>query len=458
MESLNETQIQQKRSSRLILFPLPLQGHINPMLQLAEILYSKGFSITIIHTHFNSPTSSNYPYFTFEPISDGLSNTQASTSSDIISLLRVLNVNCVTPFRECLTRLLSENQEEPIACLICDNIFHFTQAVADSLKLPRIVLRTTSVASFLAFLAFPLLLQKGYLPKQDSQLEAPVPELPPLKVKDIPGINTQDPEIMYQLVACIIKETKASSGIIWNSFEDLEQSALATVGQEFPIPIFPIGPFHKYSPASSSSLLTQDPSCISWLDKQAPRSVIYVSFGSLAAMNETEFVETAWGLANSKQRFLWVVRPGSICGSNWIEQLPHLFLEKVSERGHIVKWAPQKEVLAHPAVGGFWTHNGWNSTLESICEEVPMLCWPCFGDQMVNARYVSSVWRVGVQLENGLERGKIERSIRRLMVEKDGEEMRERAIKLKEKVDLSLRKDGSSYKSLECLVSFILSF
>ncbi|KAF8397414.1 hypothetical protein HHK36_016330 [Tetracentron sinense] len=457
MENLREPQIQQKRSRRLILFPVPLQGHINPMLQLAEILYSRGFSITIIHTHFNSPTSSNYPYFTFEPISDGLSTTQASTS-DIVALLTILNVNCVTPFRECLTRLLSENQEEPIACLICDGIFHFTQAVADSLKLPRIILRATSVASFLALHSFPLLLQKGYLPKQDSQLEEPVPELPPLKVKDIPVMATHDPKIMYQLVASISKEMKASSGIIWNSFEDLEQFALTAVRQEFPIPIFPIGPFHKYSPASSSSLLIQDPSCISWLDKQAPRSVIYVSFGSLAAMNETEFVETAWGLANSKRPFLWVVRPGSIYGSDWIEQLPHLFLENVSEKGHIVKWAPQKEVLAHPAVGGFWTHNGWNSTVESICEEVPMLCRPCFADQMVNARYVSHVWRIGMQLENGLERGEIERSIRRLMVEKDGEEMRERVIKLKEKVDLSLRKDGSSCKSLEGLVSFILSF
>lgn len=154
--------------------------------------------------------------------------------------------------------------------------------------------------------------------KSDSQLEKRVEELPPLKVKDLPVVNTDDPEAFYEVVAGLVNETKASSGVIWNSYEDLEQSALVTLRQEFPIPIFPIGPFHKYSSASSSSsLLTQDQSSISWQDNQAPKSVIYASFGSIAALNEI-----AWGLANSKQPFLWVVRPGLVRGSEWLEPLP----------------------------------------------------------------------------------------------------------------------------------------
>uniref|UniRef100_A0A5B7C220 Uncharacterized protein n=1 Tax=Davidia involucrata TaxID=16924 RepID=A0A5B7C220_DAVIN len=160
--SSNKTQMQQSRGHRVVLFPVPLQGHINPMLQLGNILHSKGFSITVIHTKFNSPNQSKYPHFTFQPIPDGLSENQAVVSS----LFTVLNINCVAPFRDCMTRLL----EEPIACLITDALWHFTQAVADSLGLPRIVLRTSSLSSFLAFAAFPLLRKNGYLPKQGAFL------------------------------------------------------------------------------------------------------------------------------------------------------------------------------------------------------------------------------------------------------------------------------------------------
>lgn len=256
----------------------------------------------------------------------------------------------------------------------------------------------------------------------------------------------------------MVSQTKASSGLIWNSFQDLEHDELTRLHKVCPIPMFPIGPFHKYFPASSSSLLCQDQTSISWLDKQAPKSVIYVSFGSIAAINEAEFLEIAWGLANSRIPFLWVVRPGLVCGAEWLEPLPKGFLERLDGRGYVVKWAPQQEVLAHPAVGGFWTHNGWNSTMESICEGVPMICQPSFGDQMVNARYVSHVWRVGLHLERKLERGETERAIRRVIVEAEGQEMRERIMHLKEKVDLCLRQGGSSFQSLERFIDFILSF
>ncbi|KAL5744500.1 hypothetical protein ACOSQ2_027616 [Xanthoceras sorbifolium] len=463
MENQRERHLQHTKLGRrrVILFLFPLQGHLNPMLQLASILYSRGFSITIIHTNFNSPNSSNYPHFNFCSFPDGLSETEASTA-DIMSLVTLLNFKCAVPFKDCLTKLMSNVEEEDSspACLINDAAWLCTQAVAQSLKLPRIVLRTNSVCSILAFFAIPILLrEKRYLPIQDSQSEAPVLELPPLRIKDIPFIETKNQESFDQSQIDLVNETKMSSGIILNSFQELEQAALAKLQQEyFPIPIFPIGPFHKYFPASSSSLLSQDQSSISWLDKRAPKSVIYVSFGSIAKFNKTEFLEIAWGLANTNLPFLWVVRPGLVHGAEWIEPLPKVFLETISGRGHLVEWAPQQQVLAHPAIGGFWTHSGWNSTLESICEGVPMICQPCFGDQKVNARYVSDVWRVGLHLERRLERVEIEKVIRRLMVEIEGQEMRERIMHLKEKVELCLRQGGSSHQALESLINYILSF
>ncbi|CAA2974409.1 UDP-glycosyltransferase 76F1-like [Olea europaea subsp. europaea] len=456
MDNQGQTIQQQSKRCRLVLFPLPLQGHINPMIQLANILHHKGFDISIIHTKYNLPNLSEYPHFTVHLIPDGLSETEASTS-DIVLLLKLLNEKCVKPFLDCLAQLLSDDADDHIACIITDAIWYFTQAVADNIKIRRIVLRTGSVGSLLAFAALPLFQEKGYLSWKDSEMDAPVVEFPPLKVKDIPSIETCTTE-PYQVVLNMVEQTKKASGLIFNTFKELEEPESDKLQEQFLVPTFAIGPFHKYFAASPSSLWTQDRTSLSWLDTQAPKSVIYVSFGSIAEMHEDKLIEVAWGLANSGQPFLWVVRPGLVNGSEWLEILPKEFLEAISRRGYIVKWAPQQEVLSHPSTGGFWTHSGWNSTLESICEGVPMICSPFFGDQKVNSRYVNDIWKVGIKLEKGLDRVQIESAIQKLMVGKEGEDIRKNIMCLKEKLDRCLKPCGSSYQSLENLVDFISSF
>ncbi|CAA0814694.1 UDP-glycosyltransferase 76F1 [Striga hermonthica] len=454
-------QPQQPRTGgqRLILFPLPLQGHISPMLQLANILHSRGFSITIIHARLNSPNPSNHPHFTFRSIHTGISEIDNGyPKTDTLSLLEMLNVRCVEPFRLALTDLLTESWAEPVACVVSDAILHFTSPVCASLKVPRFVLRTGGVCSFLAFAAFPSLLERGYLHVQEEKkLEDPVEELPPLRIKDLPVINTSHPEKLYELVQAMVEQTKASSGLIFNSFQELEDSAIEKLSGDFEIPIFPIGPFHKHlmTASSSSSLFEEDHSSISWLDKQPRDSVIYVSFGSIAAIEEKDFVEVAWGLADSKHPFLWVVRPGLVKGSDWLEPLPKNYFEMVNGQGYIVKWAPQMKVLSHPSVGAFWTHCGWNSTLESVCEGVPMICSPCFTDQLVNARYVGHVWQVGLCLEGGFRREEIEMAIEKIMGNGERGEFRGKALDLKVKSNHCVEPGGSSYRSLQSLVEYL---
>ncbi|KAF8021997.1 hypothetical protein BT93_G2202 [Corymbia citriodora subsp. variegata] len=450
----------QRNNHRLVLFPLPLQGHINPMLQLGQILHARGFSITILHTNFNSLDPSSHPHFAFRSIADGLDQSKASLS-DIPGLISLLNTRCASPFEECMREMVSSpgGDAVPIACVISDTRFSFTCGVAERLKVRALMLRTGGATSLHVYSILPVLKEKGYFSIDGSRSEEAVKEFPPLQVRDIPGVNLQKPEMALQFFDNMIKVIKSSPGVIFNTFEELEHPALTSVREVLPVPDFVIGPFPKCCvTSSSSSLLAEDRSCISWLDKQPLKSVIYVSFGSMAVVSEAEILEIALGLADSEQPFLWVVRPRSVRDPEWLQKLPCHFLEALERRGKIVKWAPQMEVLAHPAVGAFWTHNGWNSTLESISEGVPMLCMPCFSDQGVNARYVSDVWRVGVHLNGGLERENIARAIKRLLVEREGEEIRERALVLKEKASASGRQGGSSYQALDALISHILSF
>ncbi|KFK34805.1 hypothetical protein AALP_AA5G195700 [Arabis alpina] len=460
-------EMEERRGRKIIMFPLPFPGHFNPMIELAGIFHHRGFSVTILHTSYNSPDPSRHPHFTFRTIhhnnegeeedQDPLSRSKAS-GMDLMALIRQLKQSYTEPFRQSLAAEVSGG--ETVCCLVSDAIWgRSTKVAAEEAGVGRVVLRTGGAASFCAFAAFPLLRDKGYFPIQDSRLDDLVIELPPLKVKDLPVIETNDPEELYRIINDMVDGAKSSSGVIWNTFEDLERFQLMDLSDNFQVPFFPIGPFHKHSedlPSTKNN--KEDYAITSWLDKQDPKSVVYVSFGSLAAIEEKEFLQIAWGLRNSEQPFLWVVRPGLVRGNEWLEALPSGFVENIGHMGKFVKWANQLNVLAHPAVGAFWTHCGWNSTLESICEGVPMICTPCFTDQLVNTRYIVDVWQVGIMLERSkMDKNEIEQVVRSAMIDK-GDAMRERCMALKERADICLRKDGSSSNNLDKLVTHVLSF
>lgn len=447
-----------KLGRRIVLFPHPYIGHATPMFNLGNALYSKGFSITILQTHLNSSNPAEFPNFNFHYIDEELPSLEALASSlDPWKAIALINSRYSAPFRDSLYQILKDASKgkEPVACLVSDPMWDFAGSVADEFNLPRLALRTGGVLAFVLYESVPLLRQKGYFALQESEQEAAVLEFPPLKVKDLPS------EAHHDTIADIVKETKSYHlGFICNTFKELEGSFLDLFGRSLPcIPIFPIGPLHKYPSASVDEKLNQDQSSLNWLNTQAPNSVLYVSFGTLAAISNEQFLEVAWGLAKSKQPFLWVVQPRMIKGLDTNDNIfPQDFLETVKGRGYIVTWTLQREVLAHPSVGGFWTHCGWNSTIESICEGVPMLCLPFFGDQKMNARHVSDVLKIGLNLEKGLERQEIERAIRRLMLENEGKEMRGRIAALKEKAHRCLMEGGSSFETLDQLTNHILSF
>lgn len=158
----NQTGSQSHLKHRVILFPFPLQGHLNPMLHLASILYSRGFSITIIHTQFNSPDSSNYPHFKFCSFHEGLSESEASTS-DIMSFHLALNSKYFVPFQDCLAKVLSQSDQKCIS-LIADSTWDFSKVASQGVGVPWMMFYPSSLCSFLVTAAWPILVDKGYFP------------------------------------------------------------------------------------------------------------------------------------------------------------------------------------------------------------------------------------------------------------------------------------------------------
>ncbi|KAL8171536.1 hypothetical protein V2J09_023340 [Rumex salicifolius] len=439
----------------IVLFPLPFHGHMTPMLHLANALHSKGFSITIIHTKFGAPNVESYPRFAFRSIDDGIRESRCS-DENIMGLFDILVQKCKKLFEDCLSEVLNESDAScPIACLISDPMWLFPGEVVGRFNLKNLALRTGSFTASVVYNSVEILIQNGYYSAQEVTPNKPITEFPPLKVKDLPVLYGDTKQNYLSFFSDYAAAIRTSSGFICNSFDELEPAALSMIRQDIPIPNFPVGPIHKHSTTTATK--KKDHVSISWLNKQPARSVIYVSYGSTASVSEADFLEIALGLAQSQQQFLWAVRPGLIRNSKWIDPLPDGFMETVSGRGCIVEWAPQREVLAHPAIGGFLSHCGWNSVLESVAEGVPLICLPCFADQMMNARCVSDLWRVGIRLESGPRKEEIAAAIRRLMVEEEGQEIKDRMTCLKEKADVAIQ-GGTSCQAMEKLVAYILSF
>ncbi|GAA0143092.1 glycosyltransferase [Lithospermum erythrorhizon] len=139
---------------------------------------------------------------------------------------------------------------------------------------------------------------------------------------------------------------------------------------------------------------------LEWLDQQPEKSVIHVAFGTMTSASEQEARELAMGLEQSKQRFIWGHRDadkGNIFDEKVRKiKLPEGFEERVQDYGIIVRdWAPQVEILGHKSVGGFMSHCGWNSCIESLTMGVPIAAWPMHSDQAMNTVLITEVLKVG---------------------------------------------------------------
>jgi pathogen-inducible salicylic acid glucosyltransferase len=191
--------------------------------------------------------------------------------------------------------------------------------------------------------------------------------------------------------------------------------------------------------------------CIGWLDAKPPNSVVYISMGSLSSLDPVQMAELAYGLFNSNIPFLWVVR------SSETSKLPVRFMQETKERGLIIAWSPQLDVLAHRAVGCFLTHCGWNSTVEALSFGIPMVAFPLWTDQPMNAKYMESVWEVGVRTRRDsvglVNREEVERCVKEVMLGKRSEEYRRNAQKWSDKAQVAMREGGSSYRNIVDLVA-----
>ncbi|GAV89085.1 UDPGT domain-containing protein [Cephalotus follicularis] len=271
----------------------------------------------------------------------------------------------------------------------------------------------------------------------------------------------------YSSCIKLAQRFKDVKGIIVNTFVELETYTVNSFSNAQIPPVYPVGPVleDKRQPHPDLNQAEYD-KIMKWLDDQPQSSVVFLCFGSRGSFEVPQVREIALGLEQSGCRFLWSIRvpptkaEASVTSpyTNYKDMLPEGFLERIKGRGKTCGWAPQVEVLAHKSIGGFISHCGWNSILESLWHGVPIVTWPMYAEQQLNA--FEMVKELGLALELRLDYrstdsqlvtgDEIERAIRCLM--NGDEELRKKVKGMSEMARKALMDGGSSFNSIGQLI------
>ncbi|MCO5610957.1 hypothetical protein L7F22_065204 [Adiantum nelumboides] len=453
-----------------LVVPLPAQGHIHPILDLSLKLVSAGFMVTFANTR------ANHQRF----IENGTTlKAAAEAGADLLRFVSLEEefpaahekpmVEMFSPaMRGTVARLLGrlKKEEPPVSLLVFDFRMMFALDLAIAAGIPSLALWTQNAAQFTCNYLFSRNLLR--LPSaDDSTLFTCVQGVPPLKRTELTGLiigNMPPPFPSDEYGSFPFRRAHELTWIVINTFEELEPTTLDTSKEILGFCPFALGPLIN-APAftiSEGVTMTSVDSHFEWLQKHPKDTVLYIAFGTVVHLSETQLEELVLGLEASRQPFLWVFRPGFCNHSKkfTVESLS----QRLNNQGLVVQWACQQNVLSHPAIGGFLTHCGWNSTIESITMGVPMLTWPLFADQYLNRRLVIEQWSVGLgfQTDDGnsglVTRLEVEKKINVIMHGREGKELRQKARSLRSLAQSTYQGGGSSLKNFDLLKEKIWSF
>ncbi|XP_024526231.1 UDP-glycosyltransferase 85A7 [Selaginella moellendorffii] len=451
-------------SSTVVVFPLPVIGHITPMLHFAARLVSQGLKVTFVTTRrtqsrvlraISETMPDSASTLKFVSIPDDQLEEQGDTKKTGIEAIWEA-IALMHSLRGTFERLLKEilDQEQRVACLVSDFLLDWTGEVAAKFHLPRAAFWTSNAAFLLLMIHAPDLVSSGCVPLREETKDEFIPYLegvPRLRARELPfALHADSPaDPGFKLSQSSIRNNLKASWVVTNTFDEIEVEAIAALRQFVEHELVVLGPV---LPSSSSSLETAKDTgvILKWLNNKKKASVLYISFGTVAGIDSMRSIEElARGLEVSGIDFVWVFR------TNLVEDKDEDFMEKFQERtkalekGLVVPWAPQLQVLQHNAVGGFLTHCGWNSVLESIWSGVPMLGWPCMAEQNLNQKFITDIWKIGVPFDAAMDATAISSAVVKLMQGKEGKWARKSVARMRIAGQRALAPGGTSHKSLE---------
>ncbi|GLU02586.1 hypothetical protein SLE2022_198310 [Rubroshorea leprosula] len=436
----------------VVAMPFPGRGHINPMMNFCKLLASRKHDVLITFV----VTEEWLGYIGADPKPD---NIRFATIPNVIPPERLKAADFPVFYEAVMTKMevpfeqLLDRLHPPVTAVLGDIEVRWAIGVGNRRNISVAAFWTMSATVLSMFHHFDLHIKHH---NSTVDLIEEVNEIAGISsdtVADLRTIFRRDDSRVLQLALECISEVPRAQYLLFTSVYELEHQIIDTLKTIYPFPIYTIGPAIPYLELKTK-ISNEAENYSRWLDSQPEGSVLYISLGSFLSVSSTQMGEIFAGLQTSGVRFLWVARG----------EASKLKADYCSgDMGLVIPWCDQLKVLCHQAIGGFWTHCGWNSTLEAIYAGVPMLTYPLFLDQDTNSRQIVEDWGIGcrVKREAGAEKLVTGEEIRDVVgrfmdsESNEGKEIRRKAKEFREICHLATAKDGSSAANLDAFIKNI---
>ncbi|KAL6983282.1 hypothetical protein U1Q18_016672 [Sarracenia purpurea var. burkii] len=457
----------------ILVFPFPAQGHILPMLDLTHHLLLHGLTITILVTPKNLPTLT--PLLSTHPsvqtlvlplpphpsLPSGVENVRDAVGSGVVGSGAIPIVNSLGKLQNQIIQWFTSHPTPPVA-ILSDFFLGWTHHLAHHLAIPRIVVYTSG--AFLADVCNFLWLNVETV-RDLSAVDFPdIPGSPRFAAEQLPSMfrKYRESDLDWEIVKNGMLANMSSWGYVFNSFAALEGEYLDNLKKKMSHDrVWTVGPLSLMGGVGTMGRENPDKESgdevLAWLDGFPDGSVLYVCFGSQKLLKKDQMEALASALERSGTQFVWVIKSVSTQQmENGYGALPDGFEDRVVGKGcRVIKgWAPQVPILNHRAVGGFLSHCGWNSVLESIVGGVMLLAWPMEADQFVNARLLVEDMGVAVRVCEGADAVPDSAELAQIIADSMSGDIVEkvRAKQLRDKAVEAVEVGGTSWEDLEDLV------
>ncbi|KAL8062850.1 hypothetical protein ABFX02_02G173900 [Erythranthe guttata] len=456
----------------IAILPSPGIGHLIPLVEFAKKLHHRhGFSTTFVIPTDGPLSAAQTTFLSALPAAIDYILLPAVNFDDLAADVKIetrISLTVTRSLPSIRDAFKSLHQSKNLSAVVVDLFGTDAFDAARELNIPPYIFFCSTAMALCMFFHLPTLDETLPGEYRDAPEKLRIPGCTPIHGRDLFDPVQDRKNDAYKWAIHHAKRYKLAEGILVNSFQELEPGPVQFLLKKEPgkPTVYPIGPLIKMGPSKSASASESDIS-LKFLNDQPIGSVLYISFGSGGALSHAQIIELANGLEMSEQRFVWVVRcPNDTnSGASYfniqnsgdpLAYLPEGFLERTRDLGLVVPlWAPQAQILAHESVGAFLTHCGWNSVLESVVNGVPMIAWPLYAEQGMNAVMLHEDVRVALRPrvgENGLiERDEVAKAVKGLMEGEEGKGIRSRMKGLKDAAAKTLGENGDSVKLLDGL-------